>query len=393
MKSNHQDTKAQKHKENSSFLPLCLCAFVLAFALLFGVGGGRAAPVAPPLAGILLAVDTPEQDRIVLYDPLTDVSRTLDFGGAEQRVWGFSPDGCRLIVTMGAEDEARLYDARLDGSDRRALIIYTPTPPLNARAMWSAWEANVSPTDGRIAFMLTTTTITPNGDRALDSRIAWVNADGGDPVPVSVTGREYTPRWSPDGRWLAYVSYDEAAGGGLAPPSRAADLWMASPDGATRIRLTNFERGSVAWPRWSPAADLVGFIYAASPNADQIWMIGASDNAIPTPLTVGEALALDMAWFPDGTAIAATLMNFEGIAENRLWRIPLITSEGVSEIAAAGALRYLTHVRYSPDGRWLSLRAAYTLTLIDQQTGAVSQPAAIPPGNTAPVWSTTACAQ
>ena len=84
-----------------------------------------------PLTGPLVAVDTAQQDRIVLYDLATMSRRDLSFGPDWHRVWGFSADGCRVLLTL-SEGRAlgRLYSARLDGSDLRELVQYDDLPPI-----------------------------------------------------------------------------------------------------------------------------------------------------------------------------------------------------------------------------------------------------------------------
>ena len=72
---------------------------------------------------------------------------------------------------------------------------------------------------------------------------------------TSAAGREYYPSFSPDGRWVAYASWSDSAGGAL---------WKARADGVGQpIRLT----GDGAWvtsPRWTPEGDRI--IFASSPR-------------------------------------------------------------------------------------------------------------------------------
>src|SRR5690554_6523371 len=83
----------------------------------------QAQPAAPPLVGPLIAVNTSEQDRIILYDLATDGRRELSFGAGWHNVWGFSPDGCRVIFTLSdGAALAKLYSARLNGTDVRDLV-------------------------------------------------------------------------------------------------------------------------------------------------------------------------------------------------------------------------------------------------------------------------------
>src|SRR5262249_40114342 len=85
----------------------------------------QAAPDAPttPLEGPLIALDTAQQDRILLYDLGTGTQRELTFGTGWQRVWDFSPDGCRILFTSSdGSQPASLHTAKLDGSDVQTLV-------------------------------------------------------------------------------------------------------------------------------------------------------------------------------------------------------------------------------------------------------------------------------
>ena len=325
-------------------------------------------PVAAPLAAPLLALDVVAADHITLYDVTNDAYRDLNLGHAVQRVWGFTPDGCRLIFTLG-NNPARLYTARLDGSDARELVQYVG-------AMWGVWDAHMQPNGDRVAFTL----IDTDGSGEQRHRIALVNVNGGEPTFLSITGDEHTPRWSADGQWIVYVSYETSPEG-----SREADLWMVGADGVNKYRMTNFNAGSVSMPRPSPDGDLIGFVYSPSPNNDQFWMIGAQPDALPTQLSYNAVLALDLTWQPDSTAMIAAARDMQGIAENRLWRIPLVgnADSDAAQVAVDAALAYLDYPRYSAN--WLAFRSEYLLQLLDTSDG--SWRTLDNAANTPPVWS------
>ncbi len=386
--------------------------FLLIITVLLGGFTTAAAPSAPddvPLGTPILAFDTAAQDAIWLYDLQNRTARQLSFGDEQHRVWGFSPDGCRVLFTLGrSPTHIRAYSARLNGDDVREVARFASPPS----GVWSIWEPQWSPdaANPRIAF--TFIRYTPNNSDGFDTdhRIAWVDASaangyGGEPAFYSVTGDEHTARWSFDGARLIYVSYEERPAGAdpfsTAVPNspvtstlREADIWMVDADGSNKRRVTDFPVGSVSMPRWSPDGDLIGFVYSPSPNNDQIWMIGSAAGSIPTQLSYATALALDLSWFSDSTAMVASLRDFRGAAENRLWRIPLvgIADNEAEEILSDPASSYLDYPRYSSDGRFLAFRSAYALGLMDFSgaSGIENISGLLPDtfdGNTPPVWS------
>ena len=358
----------------------------------------------PALLGTpLIATTSAQLDHILLYD-VSGTRRELNFGAQEHYVWGFSPDGCRIVYTLSERGSvSRAYSARLDGSDMRPLVQFADLPAND----WSVWEPAVNPADGRIAFTLFRRERPPAEAPMMTYHIAWVPPEGGIPQFYSVSGAEHTPLWSPDGAWLTYVAYDGRVPGpdifSTVPPTDTAistpfpedqlldeaDLWVVSADASIKYRLTAFPVGSVSAPRWSPDSTLLGFVFSPTFANDTFWLIGNADEAIATQLSFEWALALDMTWLPDGSAMLATMRDFQGIDENRLWRIPLVgnADTDATQYPLDPALRYIDYPRFSADGRYLAFRSEYTLTVIDTQTGAWGYLDESAPANTPPVWS------
>jgi Tol biopolymer transport system component len=361
-----------------------------------------------PLGTPLLATASAELDRIVLFD-LAGGRRELRFDARLHYPWGFSPDGCRMIFTLGERGGvSRLYSARLDGSDLRSLVQFADLPDDD----WSAWEPTVNPLDGRIAFTWSRRERPPGDDPIETTHIAWIAAEGGIPQLYSVTGDEHTPLWSPSGNWLAYVSFNGRILGpeiyATFPPTQEAvgtpvpeedlvneaDLWVVSADATLKYRLTAFPVGSVSMPRWSPDSTLLSFVYSPIFANDTYWIIGNADAAVPTQLTFTWALAVDSVWQPDGSNFLAAIRDFRGVTENRLWRMPLVgngDSDSV-EYPLDPALNYIDYPRFSADGRYLALRSEYRLVIIDTTTNTPRLLDESLPSNVPPVWSPAAYA-
>jgi dipeptidyl aminopeptidase/acylaminoacyl peptidase len=104
--------------------------------------------------------------------------------------------------------------------------------------------------DGRrVAFVVTT--LCETRDEYL-STIWLVDVEGGEPRPFTRGPRRDTaPRWSPDGRWLAFVSEREKKGKG--------QLYVMPADGGEAVRLTDLRPG-VTSPAWSPDGRWLAFV-------------------------------------------------------------------------------------------------------------------------------------
>jgi dipeptidyl aminopeptidase/acylaminoacyl peptidase len=118
------------------------------------------------------------------------------------------------------------------------------------------------------------------------------------------------PRISSDGRWIAYVvaTVDKLENG------YKRNIWLMSTSGGDPIQLTR--SGKDTQPRWSPDGKTLAFI-SARDEKPQIYLLrigepGGEARAL-TSLTNG---ANSPAWSPDGTRIAFLAgMNAEGRAK------------------------------------------------------------------------------
>ncbi len=259
-------------------------------------------------------------------------------------------------------------------------------------AMQFLSRPRISPDGQRIAFVTTTIDAAKHEYRSA----IWVApVDGGEAQRfTSGTANASSPEWSPDGRWLAFVSERESEATGKDAKKQGKDkpqIWVLPVNGGEARQLTFMEHGASS-PVWSsdsksllfsaqvgPAdeetedgkalpkvrvinqlwykLDGVGFIYERRSHL----FLTSVNGGTPQQLTDGDWDDGDAAWSPDGTQIVFTSNH----AEDR-WRIlgsDLYTLQ-IQE-NKAGELRCLTDSTlacgspsWSPDGKTIAFLAS-----------------------------------
>jgi dipeptidyl aminopeptidase/acylaminoacyl peptidase len=108
------------------------------------------------------------------------------------------------------------------------------------------------------------------------------------------------PRVSPDGAWVAYtVSVPDTA-----KDQDDTDIWLASWDGKQQLRLTRSPADEHA-ARWSPDGRFLAFLSDRDDphEADQLWLLDRRGGE-PERLTTFPGGVSDLAWSPDGRRLA-----------------------------------------------------------------------------------------
>lgn len=102
-----------------------------------------------------------------------------------------------------------------------------------------------------------------------------VPSDGGKARAFTSSNKDFTPRWSPDGSRIAFISAREKA---------RPQLYLIKADGGEATKLTDFPEGSLGAYRWSPDGSMIAVAFR---DQDPEWTEQAKkdrkDKGLTTP--------------------------------------------------------------------------------------------------------------
>jgi Tol biopolymer transport system component len=259
-------------------------------------------------------------------DPRGDPQQITSGGLGDPGMLSFSADGAHLLYTVTLT-RGSVVAADFDAG--RLAISGEPEPVVEGTRRLV--QPDVSPDGSRIAYRT-------EGAR---QDIFVVRTDGTDERQVTDDdAKDWAPRWSPDGERLAF--YSNASGD--------YELWLASPDGTDRRRLTNSPDEAPQIPVWSPDGDRIATFLSDSDNDAFIFEPGPEPVALlelpPLPrVDAGTGQFQPHAWHPDGNLLVGSVDPAAGAdAAPTVWLHDL--SAGTYELLAEGS-----QPRFMGDGR------------------------------------------
>ena len=214
----------------------------------------------------------------------------------DQRWPRWSPDGERLAFQAGGA----VYDAPSLGGPARTLVPGTLAAPAGGFS-WS-----------------------PDGTRTVYTRDGTLYvrpATGGEPLALVRDFAAHSPAWSPDGRWIAYVSgnaefvFSEALLGNIAPST----LMVVGAAGGEPVALTN-GRGLATSPVWIEPRTLA-YVGGGGATRDVFALrLSRSGRAAGTPTRLTTGLRVHtVGRFPGGGSLVYALLDQVA----NVWAVPL----------------------------------------------------------------------
>jgi Tol biopolymer transport system component len=258
------------------------------------------------------------RNALVLHQLSTAGSRVLLTHAPYIWAPAFSPDGREIAFSRAEIDGSwHLWGVTIDGSRPRQITAsaagelyprFTPdgqwllfhswnTPHVISRTRRTGLESRVLTTSPGIGDAFAD--VSPDGRTMVFARstgraetLFTASAIGGPAKQLSATPGS-VPRWSPDGRHVAFSGDRTFAGG----------IYVVRADGTGERRLSAMG----GWPVWWPDGQRIGFLVVGINGDQEIHVIAASGGKpekIPGPRYSGTNMPFDVS--PDGAAIVTS---------------------------------------------------------------------------------------
>ena len=290
-----------------------------------------------------------------------------------------SPDGKMLAYVAGQPGDLQVFVRPVAGG--RAIMVTEPGEP-RLRPRWSADGTritylspsgmySVSALGGERVLLLRQTperwrgdgTVSPSGDRLAfvvheeeSIYIADVDGTNAKKIPTS-PARDvvHSLAWSPDGRFIAYVTGNPTFVHGDAIGNLAAStIWVVPTSGGASLPISQDTHLNTS-PAWTPDGSHVLFVSTRGGGRDiysqRVSSRGEARGA-PRRLTTG-LNAHTISVNSDGSILSYATF----VATSNIWTLPIprlgeTTAESMRAVTTGN--QTVEHVSISPDGKWLA---------------------------------------
>ncbi len=183
-------------------------------------------------------------------------------------------------------------------------------------------------------------------------RLIVTDADGENPrIMMESAEPIMSPAWSPDGRRIAYVSFE----------NRRSEIYVQDLRSGARKRVSA-RPGVNGAPAWSPDGRQLALSLSRQDGNLDIYTLDL-DSQVLTRLTSGAAIDTEPTWSLDGQQIYYTS---DATGGPQVYRVPVLG--GASQRVTFEG-RYNARPRMSPDGKHLAVvhndRGNYRIALVD----------------------------
>ena len=252
-------------------------------------------------------------------------------------------------------NEPSITATQIESTSNSTLNPRTPITPGFILSLRLPSDVNLSPDGKRAAFVVRQWV---DDHPKAHGRIWIVETSGGEPRPLTKGHDDSCPRWSPDGRQVAFISIGD-------DENSKPQLHLISAEGGEAKQVCVMPNG-VSDLAWSPDGSHIAFLSLAGeePKSDprvitpgrhrRLWTI-RPDYDTPEPVTPDGFTVWEYAWSPDSQHLA--LYYSTGPDENDwyLGQIGIVPAGGGAVRQVTRLTRQASALTWSPD----STRLAY----------------------------------
>ena len=263
-----------------------------------------------------------------------------------------------MLAVAGATPRGRVADPAFPAQNSAAPPLKPLTPEMTLNR-WSIGDLRLSPDGNRVA-MVVSEPAKPAGQR----RNIWVYDSPSRALKqfTASTKSDTRPRWSPDGRMLAFLSNREGT----------SQVYLISPDGGEARPLTESKTGITSFD-WAPDGKRIAFETTAPKTEEEekkekdkddaniigkpegrtlFQVIDVESKTIKT-LIQGAWRISEYVWTPDGDSLMMTATDNpqEELFSEKIYRVSAADGKMTFFAAPAGPF---ANLKVSPDGKMLA---------------------------------------
>lgn len=235
-------------------------------------------------------------------------------------------------------------------------------------------DAQLSPDGSQIALQVLRPRRDDEGPGAAVSEIWMMPSAGGEPTRFTYNDRgDRAPQWSPDGRWLAFISQRGQ--------SQIAQIYLIPVGGGEARQLTRAENSVLAF-KWSPDGSQIAYTVTDPKTKEELqaekegrdWIVADRNYkhvrlyAIDVKsgqsrlITKSDLTVHDFDWSPDGKQLVLAAADTP-LVDDSFMRVKLmvVPAEGGQARLLVKTEGKLTHPRWSPDGKWIAWLGATSM--------------------------------
>jgi Tol biopolymer transport system component len=202
--------------------------------------------------------------------------------------YAFTPDGREIVTTYGG----RIWRVDVAGGEEREIPFSAEVSQKIGPKLHFPRRIEQGPVRARL---IQGPAQSPGGDRLAFSSLTHLyvmEMPDGMPRRLHEGGaREFQPAWSPDGNWIAYVTWSTDGG----------HLWKTRADGSSApVRLTSVT-AFYADPAWSPDGTRI------------VALRGSAFERLQRPFDFGQTPGMDLIWIPADGGQAKLVIPARGV--------------------------------------------------------------------------------